>query len=183
MKKITFLFLLLSVTVGCFAHIITPTCATNGRFKFQGSLFPTNGNVRVTVVNSQDQPVGIFDTVFASKATFTFSIPKPANINYRIRVRSQNSSGNIITWEGFSQTTSAVCSTLPLKFGSFKVEDLGDKVVKVSCTTYDETDMDRINITMSREGLEFKIVLVLMPRNVNTEYTYTGIIDLKNQLK
>jgi hypothetical protein len=183
MKKITFLFLLMGIAGVCFGHILTPQCQMGGRFKFQGSLFPTNGNVRVTVVNSQGQPVGVFDTVFASKATFTFSIPKPSNVNYRIRVRSQNSNGNNITWEGFSQTTSSVCSTLPLKFGAFKVEDLGDKVVKVSCTTYDETDMDRINITMSREGLEFKIVLVLTPRNVNSEFTYTGIIDLKNQLK
>lgn len=173
----------MGITGASFAHQIIPLCGNSGRFKFQASLFPTNGNVRVTVVNSQGVPVGIFDTVFASTASFTFSIPKPANVNYHIRVRSQNSNGNNVSWEGFSQTTSAVCSTLPLKWGNFKVEDLGDKVVKISCTTYDETDMDKINITMSRNGLEFKVVLVLTPNNLNTSYTYTGIIDLKNQLK
>lgn len=181
-KRISFLLLLMSITIFGWSHVITPQCQKGSRFSFQASLFLSTGNVRVTIVNSQGNSVGIYDTVFASTPTFTFSIPKPANVNYRIRVRSQNASGSNISWEGFSQTTSAVCSTLPLTFGAFKVTDLGNSIVQISLTTYDETNMDHINIVLSRDGVTFKTILTLLPNNRNMEYTYTSIIDLKKQL-
>jgi len=174
MKTTIIALSLLLISGMCSAHYLTPGCMDNsGRFKFFASQFPVGKTCTIKIISGG----AAWDTSFkVTSSSFTFTIPQPNPTQPRqIRVKTNDG------WEQTYWSTITTCTTLPLKFGAFKVEDIGDKVVKVSLTTYDETNMDRINITMSRDGLTFKIVLVLQPNNRSTEYTYTGTIDLKRE--
>ncbi len=179
MKKLSILAVLICICSVALAHTVTPLCYADGRFKFSGTSFPANGKVRVTIVNSSGNPTGAFDTLFNSSASaFTFSVPKAASSNVRVRVRHQNSSGNV-QWEAFEWTTTKSCNIVtPLKYSLFKVEKVGGNKVRVHLKIHDVANVSHINIQVSSDGgKEYKNITVILPDNIKTEQEF--IVDVK----